>query len=123
MNIGLTDANVHDLVISGESVIAGFDLNLFVSPDNGRSWKLTDVSKSIARVNVVYTVGPDLYAGTDYLGIYRSTDGGTSWTAINGGWSGLYVNAFASSGASLFATVWGIGGLSVDQSWTGLDSA
>jgi len=50
--------------------------------------------------------GTDIFAGTIY-GAYRSTDNGTSWTAINTGLgippNSMQVQAFAISGSNIFA--------------------
>ena len=36
-----------------------------------------------------------LYAGTDYAGVFKSTNGGGTWNPINSGLSDGYVNALA----------------------------
>ena len=45
----------------------------------------------------------NLYAGTIYGGIFRSTDNGTNWTSVNEGLTNTYVNSIVVSGSNLFA--------------------
>jgi len=75
--------------------------------------------------------GNNLFAGTDGSGVFRSTDNGTSWTAVNNGLTDLYVLAFAVSsngadGVTLFAGTNGGGGVfrSTDNgtSWTAVNN-
>jgi photosystem II stability/assembly factor-like uncharacterized protein len=47
--------------------------------------------------------GPYIFAGTDSGGVFRSTDNGTNWTAINNGLTSRYVNALLVTGNNLFA--------------------
>src|SRR5438309_1961273 len=54
-------------------------------------------------VNCFAVSGTNLFAGA-WNGVYRSTDNGTSWTAI--GLANHDVRAFAVSGANLFAGIW-----------------
>ena len=48
--------------------------------------------------------GTNLFAGT-YAGVFRSSDAGTSWTAVNTGLTNKYVRALAVSGTNLYAGV------------------
>ncbi len=52
--------------------------------------------------------GTNLFAGA-YEGVYRSTNNGTSWTAVNAGLRHGYVYALAASGSNLFAAVESLG--------------
>ena len=61
-------------------------------------------------VNAFAVLGESLFAGTDG-GVFRSTDNGTSWTAVNNGLSlsDRRVSAFAVIGGSVFAaTITGV---------------
>jgi hypothetical protein len=73
----------------------------------------------------------NLFAGADFLGVFRSTDGGATWTAVNSGLptpSPAYVFSILSlaiSGTNLFAATNGYGVyLSTDDgtSWTSANS-
>lgn len=54
-------------------------------------------------VNVLAVSGPDIYAGTEGLGIFRSTNNGLSWTAVNAGLTDLYIRAIVIKGSNIFA--------------------
>jgi hypothetical protein len=48
-------------------------------------------------------LGISVYAGTSSRGVYRSTNNGTSWTAINNGLTTVYVYSLAALGANIYA--------------------
>ena len=53
--------------------------------------------------------GGDIFAGTFYGGIYRSTDNGENWTAVNNGLTGLYIPALAiNASGQIFAATWDV---------------
>jgi hypothetical protein len=70
--------------------------------------------------------GTNLFAGVYGMGVFLSTNNGTSWTAVSTGLTNLYVFAFAVSGSNLFAgTSGGVffssnNGTSWTAVWTGL---
>ena len=66
--------------------------------------------------------GTNLFAGGWLIGVYRSTDNGTNWIAVDSGLYGNEVMALALSGGNLYAGTWGWTGLSTNNgtSWTGL---
>jgi len=51
----------------------------------------------------------NLFAGTQYYGVYRSTNNGTSWIRVNNGLKRLDVQALAVSGSNVFAGTYGDG--------------
>jgi len=53
-------------------------------------------------INCFAVNGSNLFAGTDG-GVFRSTNNGTSWTAVNTGLTDTYVLSLAVSGSNLFA--------------------
>ncbi len=53
--------------------------------------------------------GTDIYAGTSSNGIYKSINGGTSWTQINTGLTNLTVYAMATLGVDIYAGTYGGG--------------
>jgi hypothetical protein len=53
--------------------------------------------------------GTELFAGTYSGGVFRSTDDGTNWTAVNTGLTKLYAACLAVSGTDLFAGTGGDG--------------
>jgi len=54
-------------------------------------------------VQCLLATGPTVYAGTSYDGVYRSTDGGSTWIPARAGFVNLDIEAIATNGPSLFA--------------------
>jgi photosystem II stability/assembly factor-like uncharacterized protein len=54
-------------------------------------------------VTVIYKGGDILYAGTEKLGVYRSTDNGTSWSPANVGIERTHVHDIIASGPNVLA--------------------
>src|SRR5436190_24061618 len=54
-------------------------------------------------VHVIYKTNGTIYAGTDKLGVYRSTDNGMNWTPANGGIERTWITDIISSGPNLLA--------------------
>jgi Viral BACON domain len=87
-----------------ETIYAPSENNgLFKSTDGGANWSATGLSNTSVSAVAIDPLNPDtLYAGTtDYysprgvvpfLGLFKSTDGGDSWFAINNGLSDLFGN-------------------------------
>jgi uncharacterized protein (TIGR03437 family) len=73
---------------------------VFVTSDNGRTWRTANRGLESQGVNAFASADGAVLAGTS-LGIFRSTDGGENWTAATG--TGLNARAFARSGTTLFA--------------------
>jgi photosystem II stability/assembly factor-like uncharacterized protein len=76
------------------TLYAGTDQGVFRSDNAGSSWRAAGVGLPAVRVQTIAldpTATGTLYAGTltpngvDSVGIFKSTDGGANWTAINDG--------------------------------------
>ncbi|MBP7678667.1 MAG: hypothetical protein KBB14_20355, partial [Thermoanaerobaculia bacterium] len=107
-----SNADVAFVAVSGDLWTRGGDRGLFRTTDGGKSWKKAlsaaapddsdtgciDVVLSPADPGVVYaalyarrrtpwsfTYGPSLTGGRDAGGIFRSADGGSTWTKLAGG--------------------------------------
>ncbi|HMZ22773.1 MAG TPA: Ig-like domain-containing protein, partial [Blastocatellia bacterium] len=105
---GLSNQRVLSLGASadGSVLLAGTNGGgLFRSTNNGQTWTPATAGLS-NQVILALTVGNDgatLFAGTDG-GVFRSTDQGASWNAVNTGLpAGLSVRTFAVSGGKLYA--------------------
>ncbi|MFY8000552.1 MAG: hypothetical protein ACOVSW_18310 [Candidatus Kapaibacteriota bacterium] len=84
VNTGLTNQFVYALLTVGERIFAGTQLGVFISEDNGATWNKAAINQSILSLSANSTT---LFAGTLFGGIFRSTDGGVSWTASNSGFT------------------------------------
>ncbi len=95
-------ATVHSLYIrqSNNAMYAGvLDDGLFYSSDKGASWRQIPLPAiRFAQLDVksiLYTAGGTLIIGTEMYGMYRSTDGGNSWSQANTGITGAAIYGYA----------------------------
>jgi photosystem II stability/assembly factor-like uncharacterized protein len=84
--VGLRDAIVYTIVISGDRVFAVTDLGVYLSTDGSASWQLLLPGEEPAPRSILYqaiAVDPrhpqQLLLGTNLYGILRSVDGGQTW--------------------------------------------
>lgn len=59
--------------------------------------------------------GQNLFAGTWGGGVYRSTDNGGSWTAVNNGSASLYTVVLVANDTNIFAGSYGSGVFYLDR--------
>jgi hypothetical protein len=127
----LGGSHVRTFAVYGSNLFAGTENGVYLtlsSTIGTGSWAgwsaknsgLTD--KNILSL-VVSADGMNVYAGTS-SGVFRSSDNGTNWTAVNSGLTSTYVTALGVSGANLFATTLGGVFLSTNNgsSWTPINS-
>lgn len=100
-HIGLPAVTVPTLARSSAGLLAGTDgRGIYLSKDEGRYWRQLQTGIPVTfKVNALTVNNSEVYAGTG-TGIYKSSDGGQTWT-----YSGLQVNVstLASSGNSVYA--------------------
>lgn len=120
---GRTRALAIDLDFNGSSnqkiIAGGVSGGIYLSTDNGSSWQRTTSNSSLPSVTCLaqdpnnrnvwyYGSGEALgnSAGGDYLGqgIFKSTDGGSSWTQLESTYQGSSLSSFD----NLFDLVWNI---------------
>ncbi len=81
-NVSLHDAHIKGLVVSPDSQVYALTNNgLFVN--GGGNWRKLDPPSLPISLAVAATNPERLYAGTPSGGVYRSTDGGKTWTPVN----------------------------------------
>jgi hypothetical protein len=123
-------ANINEVaqfLKAGNTIFAGTYYNgLFRSDDDGRSWQRDTSISQHATVNALYSTGGFIFISLyedDVLadGIYRSGDGGASWTFVGDGAN--VANAFVSYDGFLFIAVpdAGVWKRSLDQLTVGRD--
>jgi len=128
---GLSSWWVNVVAFFGSKIFAGayFDLGmltrLFLSTDNGASWREADSGfGGYADVYSLVAEGSGIYAGTLGQGVFVSSDSGASWrpTGLTTG----RVRALAVSGSHIFAGEDNNGGIYVSMSggmtWQSADS-
>jgi photosystem II stability/assembly factor-like uncharacterized protein len=118
LNICPPDASIRCMAASGNKILAAFQRegdyvgnieSCIVSKNNGNSWTainsaIKDVWGSTARISSMEVIGDNIFAGTSDAGLFRSTDYGVNWSAINSGLpENISVVSLAKSGRTLFA--------------------
>jgi photosystem II stability/assembly factor-like uncharacterized protein len=87
---------------TSDSNILALSGDLYLSPDDGANW--TPVSNSYYLAINAFTVsGANIYAGTYYQGVYRSTTNGTDWTRIDTNFTNHEISVLVDTGTDLFA--------------------
>src|SRR5436190_20634132 len=70
--------------INGSNLFAGTSAGIFLSSDNGISWKKANVGMPVATdVQALAIHGTNIFAGARNGGIFRSMNNGTSWAVVN----------------------------------------
>ncbi len=111
-------------------IFAGAAGGVAVTNDQGQTWSPIPASSGIGTGNVfrLLTVGNALYAGIANAttgGVFRSTDGGQTWTALNNGLTSRIVFDLAATSTALFASTTNAGVFrSTDggQNWTAVNN-
>jgi hypothetical protein len=78
--------------------------HLYKSLDNGNAW--TDASSGLptnATVTSITANANAIFAGSDSSGVFTTTNGGTSWTAVNSGLADAHIVQLAAIGTRLLA--------------------
>jgi photosystem II stability/assembly factor-like uncharacterized protein len=70
---------------TGDTLIAGWNGGVFLSTDNGLSWKSRNIGLTEPYVTDLVVSGSNIYVSTIVGGIFISTDKCSSWRAINNG--------------------------------------
>jgi photosystem II stability/assembly factor-like uncharacterized protein len=78
------------------TTLSAFNDELLKSTDGGASWFSSDTGLAAIRALAIDPRNTStLYAGTTGSGVFRSADGGATWTAVNSDLSTLSVTALA----------------------------
>ncbi len=114
INTGMNVSFIWSLQISGGYIFAATELGIYRF--NSTSWSLT----SLAGIDVhsLTVSGGVIYAGTWGLGVYKSTDNGTTWLPMNNGLSYFLTiqSVTATASGELFAASVGGGVFKFDGS-------
>jgi len=76
----------NSFAVLGTKIIAAGDSSILSSSDRGQNWKLESKIHGCRWINSVFPVKGTgfIFAGTD-SGVFRSSDNGIKWTAVNNG--------------------------------------
>lgn len=104
-DFGLSE-KIYRLMAFGETYLAAQTYsNWYISSDNGAAWKKVDSSLYIRNVKAFAAMDSTIFMGTEENGLYRSTDGGSTWTALIA--NGIY--SLAAVGSSILVGTKGDG--------------
>ena len=82
LNDGVNKGSISVLAAGENRLYAGTEYGIFVSDDEGLTWRQTDFEHSPSSVAVD---GNSVYVGTSSNGIFRSDDAGETWTPTSDG--------------------------------------
>jgi photosystem II stability/assembly factor-like uncharacterized protein len=100
VNNGLTNYNIHALVIKGTTLLAATEGGVFLSTNSGVNWTGANKGLSNTYINSLVISSTNLFAGTEG-GVYLSTDNGKNWTPA--GLNNENIRTLAVMGTELFA--------------------
>lgn len=124
LNTGLANTAITSLVASGNKLYALADSQVFVSSNEGLSWVSRAIVPGASSIRAFAAMANgNLYAGTAH-GVYRSTNDGGAWSALNTGLANTTVNDLLDTASLLFvATDAGAYRLDTDGTrWISIDS-
>lgn len=105
MGSGVLEQEVSSLVFSAGSLYAGSNKGNFVSSDLGETWRALGGFPSTAQPTItdITWLGDICLAATD-LGVFRSLNGGATWTQRIAGTRSAGISALLSAGTTLYAS-------------------
>jgi photosystem II stability/assembly factor-like uncharacterized protein len=104
INNGLTDQIVYTLAFNNGKLYAGTqDHGIFMSTNYGNSWNNISGTLPSQYVRGITFRGNNIFAGTA-MGIYISSDGGSSWESRNSGINYPYLDKLYSYRNKIYAT-------------------
>nr|WP_316640529.1 hypothetical protein [uncultured Roseateles sp.] len=125
--VGLTDLDVQALAVdparTHRVLAATAQAGVFLSQDGAAQWQLIDVLAGVRGRAIVFDARQPLnvYLGTVGQGVYRSVDGGVSWTTLGRNLGTVISLNFDAAGNLYAATEGGVFQLQVGASdWTDL---
>jgi photosystem II stability/assembly factor-like uncharacterized protein len=92
--------------VTANRIYVGSGDGVFVSSDDGETWRGAGLGGLVITAVVIDPADPAvLYAGTQLDGVWRSLDGGESWSAFDVGLTNSFVEALAinATGTRLYA--------------------
>lgn len=96
------NATIGGLAFWGNRLIAtSHGSNLFYTDDLGANW--TGGNVGTVEIRSILVHNNTVLVGTDMLGAFRSTNGGSSFSAANNGLSANWIQCFAATGSQIYA--------------------
>jgi len=110
----LKNSYVYGLYVSESRIFIIVDNGAQFSDDYGKSWTLIQPALYASSFS---TSENYIYASVPKRGVYRSSNNGTTWTAINSGLTNLEVDNVYANGANIYAVVRELGGIFVSHDY------
>ena len=103
-NLGLEGHFITALSVDGENIYAGTDRGeIYCSESAGKPWKLLNLTDTAGHsISGLKWIGSTLYASAWDDGVFRSVNGGDSWTPINDGLDDTSVMTMEAIGTALY---------------------
>ena len=111
---GMDLAQVTDLEVSGDTILAGTLNGTYRSLDNGTTWlhSTSGITPDTRIHSIARSTSGAWFAGTDTGGVFRSTDAGITWSALGSFPTGRHrISLLAHPNGTLFAGTRGAGGM------------
>ena len=105
VNSGMTILFVHALVENGNEIYAVGDRDVYRSTNGAESWTL--ILQMIQNFYCLAVNGNSIFVGASTAGVFRTTNGGTNWSAVNNGLPVGGVFALTVSNGEIFAGKYG----------------
>lgn len=102
--LGLKEHFITALSVNRESIYAGTDRGeIYRSESAGKPWKLVNLTDTAgSSISGLKWIGSTLYASAWDRGVFRSVNGGDSWTPINDGLNDTSVMTMETIGTALY---------------------
>ena len=125
--LGLKGHAITVLSVNDENIYAGTDSGeIYRSESAGKKWQRINPDMEVSRISGLKWVGTTLYATSwDREGVFRSIDGGDSWTSISDGLGGAAVMTIAIDGTEIYVGTFGKGvfqWIADEQAWQPMGS-
>ncbi|RKU10481.1 hypothetical protein C6503_19730, partial [Candidatus Poribacteria bacterium] len=126
-NFGLKGHRITALSVKGGNIYAGTNSGeIYRSVRAVKQWRLINPNMEVGSISGLKWVGSTLYATSwDGEGVFRSIDGGDSWTSISDGLGGAAVITIAINGTDIYVGTFGKGvfrWMEDKQSWKPIGS-
>jgi photosystem II stability/assembly factor-like uncharacterized protein len=109
-NSGLTATTIFAIEKCDRGILATNGGSIYITTNGGNNWSFSNIGIYCSYITVLEKYNNIIYAGTSECGVWKSTDDGASWNALNFGLpNNLGVNAITINDQYLFiATSQGI---------------
>ena len=126
-NLGLKGHRITALSVKRGNAYAGTDSGeIYRSAGVGKQWRLINPGMEVGSISGLKWVGSTLYATSwGGAGVFRSIDGGNSWTSISDGLGGAAVMTIEIDGTDIYVGTFGKGVFrwtEAKQSWKPMGS-